>query len=254
MREALQHLTELCEEHGLWPRTVAAAREALAQPEQPPPAGLEPHHIAAMERAAAILDARSAVLMKAGDYSCELESGDAESLREVLAWIRAQPERRGEVVGYIAHNQYRGGIEWANEKFLDLPDRTPLYTAPQPEQRGEVAYWAAADTDGTIRMFMRADAANGGMAARQEVNDWINDAIGENGLFRGTAIHLVALYTAPPAPAAPSNVVDAIIGVLAPEGIPAFEWGHEATPTPYEIRRFATKIAAAIAAPEVPRG
>lgn len=33
-REALQKLVNLCSGHGLWPVTVAEAREALAQPEQ----------------------------------------------------------------------------------------------------------------------------------------------------------------------------------------------------------------------------
>jgi len=59
-----------------------------------------------------------------------------------------------------------------------------------------VAYWGAVDSDGTLQMTMSADDANGGLAARQEVNDWINETIAEDGVVT----RLVALYTAPPAP------------------------------------------------------
>ncbi len=71
----------------------------------------------------------------------------------------------------------------------------------QPEQRGKIAYWAAADSDGNLQMTMSADDANGGMAARQEVNDWINEAIADG----EPATHLVALYTAPPSPTVPDD-------------------------------------------------
>ena len=77
-----------------------------------------------------------------------------------------------------------------------------------------VAYWGAVDSDGTLQMTMSADDANGGLAARQEVNDWINETIAEDGVVT----RLVALYTAPPAPSVPAQ------GATATG--PRFTYGH----------------------------
>jgi hypothetical protein len=43
-----------------------------------------------------------------------------------------------------------------------------------------------------------------------------------------------------------TGTVEAVIGVLAPNGIPIFEWGHETTPTDEQIRELAEQIVAAI--------
>lgn len=40
--------------------------------------------------------------------------------------------------------------------------------------------------------------------------------------------------------------VQAVVDVLAPGGYPIFEWGHEETPSPPEIRTLAEQIVDAI--------
>ena len=59
------------------------------------------------------------------------------------------------------------------------------------------AFWAAVTDDKIIEMSHSTDDGNGGLASRQEVNDWINE--------NDPRMHLVGLYTAPQAPAVPDG-------------------------------------------------
>jgi hypothetical protein len=43
-----------------------------------------------------------------------------------------------------------------------------------------------------------------------------------------------------------SNDVQKVVEVLAPGGVPIFEWGHEQTPTAEEIEELAQEIAEAL--------
>src|SRR3546814_745347 len=74
-------------------------------------------------------------------------------------------------------------------------------------------------------------------------------------LLRGIAEQHLNAPTQKPA----QSVIDTIVSVLSPiselfpDGCPVFEWPHETTPTPAEVRELAEGIAAAIAAqPSVP--
>ena len=126
--------------------------------------------------------------------------GDKELTDVVLPMVRAalaEQPAQGEVV--YTMDQMRA--------YADDFHRSRIQGVP-------VAYWGAADSDGTLQMTMSADDANGGLAARQEVNDWINETIAEDGVVT----RLVALYTAPPAPSVPAQ------GATATG--PRFTYGH----------------------------
>jgi hypothetical protein len=82
---------------------------------------------------------------------------------------------------------------------------------------------------------------------REEMIEVLRYYVGEGSVPERVALQGATEATDRLLPVIRANASRAVADVLAPNGVPIFEWGHETTPTDGEIRELAERIVAALA-------